>query len=108
MREKRWLAHYDEGVPHTLAPYPLRTLLTYVAETVRQRPDRPGMSSTADDIRAHCREHLAPYKVPASVAFCHELPKTLLVGKVMRHKLGAVQTTTPEGSTAVVRQRPSA
>jgi long-chain acyl-CoA synthetase len=44
MREKRWLVHYDEGVPHTLAPYPLCTLLMYVAETVRQRPDHPAFS----------------------------------------------------------------
>src|SRR5262249_27823507 len=43
MREKRWLAHYDEGVPQTLAPYPLRTLLNYVAETVQQRPDHPAV-----------------------------------------------------------------
>jgi long-chain acyl-CoA synthetase len=69
---------------------------------------RPGTSTTADDIRAYCREHLAPYKVPATVAFCHEIPKTLLVGKVTRHKLGAVRTTTPEETTAVVRERPSA
>jgi long-chain acyl-CoA synthetase len=69
---------------------------------------RPGTSTTADDIRAYCREHLAPYKVPATVAFCHELPKTLLVGKVMRHKLSAVQATTPAGTTAVVREHHSA
>src|SRR5207302_2596966 len=25
-----WLAHYDKGVPATLAPYPNRTLLDYV------------------------------------------------------------------------------
>jgi long-chain acyl-CoA synthetase len=69
---------------------------------------RPGTSATADDIRAYCREHLAPYKVPATVAFCDELPKTLLVGKVMRHKLGAAPATPPEGTTAAVRERPSA
>src|SRR5206468_11615764 len=26
---------------------------------------RPGASATEDEIRAHCRERLAPYKVPA-------------------------------------------
>jgi long-chain acyl-CoA synthetase len=36
-----WLAHYDPGVPATLAPYPHRTLLDYVADGVRDRPDHP-------------------------------------------------------------------
>lgn len=34
-----WLAHYDKGVPASLAPYPARTLLDYLAENVRERPD---------------------------------------------------------------------
>jgi hypothetical protein len=33
---------------------------------------------TTGDICAHCREHLALYKVPAAIEFRHELPKTLL------------------------------
>jgi long-chain acyl-CoA synthetase len=36
-----WHAHYDPGVPATLAPYPERTLLDYLAETVRARPEYP-------------------------------------------------------------------
>jgi long-chain acyl-CoA synthetase len=38
-----WLAHYDEGVPHTLAPYPNRTLLDYFADAVRKHPDVPAL-----------------------------------------------------------------
>ena len=38
-----WLAHYDADVPATLAPYPDRTLLDYVAESARTYPDRPVM-----------------------------------------------------------------
>ncbi len=38
-----WLAHYDPGVPTTLAPYPNRTLLDYVAEAARHRPDSPAL-----------------------------------------------------------------
>jgi long-chain acyl-CoA synthetase len=34
-----WLAHYDAGVPATLAPYPRRTLLDYLADHVRERPN---------------------------------------------------------------------
>ncbi|GAA0237442.1 acyl-CoA synthetase [Actinomadura nitritigenes] len=30
---------------------------------------RPGATATAEELRAHCREHLAGYKIPALVAF---------------------------------------
>lgn len=33
-----WLAHYDDGVPPTLAPYPTRTLVDYLADAARDRP----------------------------------------------------------------------
>jgi long-chain acyl-CoA synthetase len=38
-----WLDHYDAGVPRTLAPYPSRTLLDYLADSARDRPDRPAI-----------------------------------------------------------------
>ena len=41
METKPWLEHYDEGVPHTLQPYPDRTLLDAISDTARQRPDHP-------------------------------------------------------------------
>jgi len=41
-----------------------------------------------DEIRAYCRERLAPYKVPAHVEFRTELPKTM-VGKILRRVLVA-------------------
>jgi long-chain acyl-CoA synthetase len=40
----------------------------------------------AEELRAYCRERLAPYKVPAQVEFRRELPKTM-VGKVLRRML---------------------
>ncbi len=43
-------------------------------------------SATVDEIRAFCREHLAPFKVPTDVEFRDELPKTT-VGKILRRKL---------------------
>jgi long-chain acyl-CoA synthetase len=43
---------------------------------------------TEDELRAYCRERLAPYKVPARVEFRKELPKTM-VGKVLRRVLAA-------------------
>ena len=55
---------------------------------------RPGASASEDDLRAYCRERLAPYKVPARVIFRTELPKTM-VGKVLRRALAAEFTKTP-------------
>jgi long-chain acyl-CoA synthetase len=41
--DKIWLKHYDEGVPHTLQPYPQRTLLDVVRDTACQRPGHPAL-----------------------------------------------------------------
>lgn len=38
------------------------------------------------ELRAYCRERLAPYKVPSTIEFRSDLPKTL-VGKVLRRAL---------------------
>ena len=38
-----WLAHYDAGVPPTLAPYPSKTLVDYLADAARERPDAPAL-----------------------------------------------------------------
>src|SRR6185369_15914770 len=38
-----WLAHYDPGVPTTLAPYPDRTLVDYVSDAARRQPDSPAL-----------------------------------------------------------------
>ena len=43
METKPWLEHYDEGVPHTLQPYPDRTLLDVISDTARQRPKHPAL-----------------------------------------------------------------
>ncbi|HEX2781317.1 MAG TPA: AMP-binding protein [Gemmatimonadaceae bacterium] len=47
---------------------------------------RAGQNAAPDELRAFCRERLAPYKVPAQVSIVPELPKTT-VGKVLRRKL---------------------
>jgi long-chain acyl-CoA synthetase len=47
---------------------------------------RAGTSATDTELRAFCRERLAPYKVPARIEFRQELPKTM-VGKVLRRAL---------------------
>jgi long-chain acyl-CoA synthetase len=43
MKTMPWLKHYDEGVPHTLKPYPKLTLMDIVAEAAAQRPDHPAL-----------------------------------------------------------------
>ena len=47
---------------------------------------KEGMTATEEEIIAHCRQHLAKYKVPTSVEFLTELPKSVL-GKVLHRKL---------------------
>jgi long-chain acyl-CoA synthetase len=49
---------------------------------------KPGKTASEEELRAYCRERLAPYKVPVGVEFRKELPKTL-VGKVLRRMLAA-------------------
>ena len=45
-----------------------------------------GQSATEGELRAYCRERLAPYKVPVTFEFRRDLPKTM-VGKVLRRLL---------------------
>ena len=47
---------------------------------------KPGASATPDDLVAHCREHLAAYKIPRAVQFVNEVPITAS-GKIMRRLL---------------------
>ena len=49
---------------------------------------RPGSSLTADAVEAFAREHLASYKIPRSVSFQDELPKTGS-GKILKRELRA-------------------
>jgi long-chain acyl-CoA synthetase len=47
---------------------------------------KPGQSAEGQEIIDFCKEHLAAYKVPKSVEFCAELPKSA-VGKLLRKVL---------------------
>ncbi|MBD5635848.1 MAG: AMP-binding protein [Candidatus Eremiobacteraeota bacterium] len=59
---------------------------------------RPSANVTEAEIVEHCRPHLAAYKLPRSVRFVPDLPKTS-TGKIMRRELGtldrALEITTP-------------
>lgn len=47
---------------------------------------KPDAQATPDDIRKHCREHLAAYKVPREVQIVADLPTTS-TGKILRREL---------------------
>lgn len=47
---------------------------------------KPGEPADGADILAHCRRHLAAYKVPRLIEFVSDLPKTS-TGKIMRRAL---------------------
>ncbi|MCC6457503.1 MAG: long-chain fatty acid--CoA ligase [Caldilineaceae bacterium] len=49
---------------------------------------KPGEEATVDEIRTFCKQYLALYKVPKSVEFRKEIPKSQ-VGKVLRRLLVA-------------------
>ncbi len=41
MKDHPWLKHYEDGVSHTLQPYPDITVLDVLADTLRQMPEHP-------------------------------------------------------------------
>jgi len=47
---------------------------------------KPGETATEEELKAFCKERLAPYKVPTHYEFRSELPKTT-VGKILRREL---------------------
>ena len=55
-------------------------------------PCCPGSTATAEDIRAHCRQHLADFKVPEFVEFVDApLPRNP-AGKVLKNILRGGQS----------------
>jgi long-chain acyl-CoA synthetase len=58
---------------------------TVVAFIVRRNPDEPA-HGLIDALRAHCREHLAPYEVPAAFEFIDQIPRSPL-GKTLKKDL---------------------
>ena len=64
-------------------------------ESVKIFVVRKDSSLTAPQVLAHCRENLTGYKVPKSVEFRNELPKTN-VGKILRRELRDEETRRKE------------
>jgi len=65
------------GIPHSLKGEEVKAFVVL----------KPGAKATADEIRAHCEKHLAPFKRPKEIEFRESLPKTPLVGKTLRRQL---------------------
>ena len=58
--DKPWLKLYDEGVPHSLHPYPEHPLYEFLEKSARDYPDRPavifkGSGFYATDYRSSSR-----------------------------------------------------
>ncbi|MDE3113181.1 MAG: long-chain fatty acid--CoA ligase [Chloroflexota bacterium] len=64
------------GVPHPIKGEEVKAFVVL----------KPGATATEDELIAHCREGLAPFKVPKHVEFRETLPKSL-IGKVLRRQL---------------------
>jgi long-chain acyl-CoA synthetase len=47
---------------------------------------KPGTTATEEELKAHCRDGLAEFKVPTEIEFRQSLPKTA-VGKILRRVL---------------------
>jgi bile acid-coenzyme A ligase len=55
------------------------------------QPRDPAQPPTDDELRAHCRERLASYKVPKAFEVVDQLPRTA-AGKVNRSQLVALRS----------------
>jgi len=64
------------GVPHPIKGEEVKAFVVL----------KPGAKATAEEIIAHCRTQLAPFKVPKDIEFRESLPKTL-IGKTLRRQL---------------------
>jgi long-chain acyl-CoA synthetase len=66
--EKKWLKHYDSGVPHTLHPYPERTLVDVVSDAAHQRPDHTALFFQGARLTCGEVDHLSNALAAALVA----------------------------------------
>jgi acyl-CoA synthetase (AMP-forming)/AMP-acid ligase II len=72
------------GVPHSEWGESLRAFVVC----------RDGMTTTADEVKAFCREKMADYKCPRDIFFVDELPRNP-TGKVLKKDLKLWDPATP-------------
>jgi len=76
-------------------PMPLFHTAGVVAAYVRLGPGIPGQPAPSpEELRAYCREHLAPYKTPQHWVFVDAFPMTPS-GKIQKYKLRESFTANP-------------
>ena len=68
--------------------------LTKPAAYVVLKPGQTGSSALCDELRAHVKSLLAPYKYPRWIEFIDELPKTA-TGKIQRFRLRERERASP-------------
>ncbi|MGB3724023.1 MAG: AMP-binding protein [Pacificimonas sp.] len=89
---------YSSEVENVLYDHPAVTDCALIAiphRTLGEEPAAvvhlgPGMSATEDELRAHVRQHLAPFKVPVRVAFTNETLPRNANGKILKRELGVL------------------
>jgi long-chain acyl-CoA synthetase len=64
---------------------------------------QPEASVTAEALRAHCRQRVADFKVPAEIGFVKSLPKTGS-GKVLRRELRAAAAVREQEASKLTQQ----
>ncbi|MBK7997964.1 MAG: AMP-binding protein [Verrucomicrobia bacterium] len=62
----------------------------HLGEVIEAELVLDGEASALDSIRAHCRAHLASYKIPSRLHIVTELPRTSVTGKIRREPVAAV------------------
>ncbi len=68
----------------------------YRGETVKAFiVTKEGEKLSEEEVLAYCRETLAPYKIPKSIEFVSELPKSM-VGKILRRELREQELKKPQ------------
>ncbi|HTL29980.1 MAG TPA: AMP-binding protein [Tepidisphaeraceae bacterium] len=77
-------------------PDPVHTEV--VVAFVARKNSQDDIEALSQDLRAHCRQHLAAYEVPAVFEFIDAIPRSAL-GKVLKHELRARLASQPEKPT---------
>jgi len=62
----------------------------HLGEVIEAELVLEGDASALDSIRAHCRAHLASYKIPARLHVVAALPRTSVTGKIRREPVASV------------------
>jgi long-chain acyl-CoA synthetase len=83
-------------------PHPVHTQIVVAVVVLNPRPEN--MAQVETELRALCREHLAPYEVPAHIEFVEKLPRSPL-GKLLKKDL--IQPAVAPAPAAAIEHKPA-